>query len=143
MHALYAPRQRVGARKYAPALFGLLAALSPAPGAIPERPDVTVVKMIDGASYGMRFEPLRVTVQYGDTVRFVQAGGTPHNVEFKSGPAGTELGHQRVGPLLTRRGETYEVVIDRRFAIGKHLYVCTPHETLGMAGLLYVSEPSN
>ena len=96
--------------------------------------------MIDDSSYGMRFEPVRVRVRYGDTVRFVQAGRTPHNVEFKAAPAGTELGRQRVGPLLTRRGEAYEVVIDRRFAVGKHLYVCTPHEVLGMAGLLYVSE---
>ncbi len=27
---------------------------------------------------------------------------------------------------------------DQRFAIGKHVYVCTPHEVLGMAGIIYV-----
>jgi plastocyanin len=104
---------------------------------------VIVIKMVDGTTYGMRFEPIRVWVQYGDTLRFVQTGHTPHNVEFRSAPAGTELDRQRVGPLLAKRGETYDVVIDRRFAVGKHLYVCTPHEVLGMAGLLYVGEPPN
>jgi len=108
-----------------------------------ERPPtgrVVDVSMIDGTSYGMRFDPVRVTVRRGDTLRFTQAGGMPHNVEFRSVPAGTELGAQEVGPFLKSRGETYDVVIDARFAPGKHVYVCTPHEVLGMAGIVNVAE---
>ncbi|MDQ2766267.1 MAG: plastocyanin/azurin family copper-binding protein [Gemmatimonadota bacterium] len=94
--------------------------------------------MIDGGSYGMRFEPVRIVVHRGDIVRFVQRGGIPHNVEFRSVPPGTELAAQRVGPMLVTRGESYDVVIDSRFAPGKHVYVCGPHEVLGMAGIIYV-----
>jgi plastocyanin len=101
---------------------------------------VVDVAMIDGTSYGMRFDPVRVTVRRGDTLRFTQKGGMPHNVDFRSVPAGTRLGAQQVGPLLKSRGETYEVVIDARFAAGKHVYVCTPHEVLGMAGIVNVAE---
>jgi plastocyanin len=101
---------------------------------------VVDVAMIDGASYGMRFDPVRVTVRRGDTLRFTQAGGMPHNVEFHSVPDGTDLGTQRVGPYLESRGQTYDLVIDARFVAGKHVYVCTPHEVLGMAGIVYVAE---
>ncbi len=118
-------------------------AVSSAAAQAPDGRRVIVVRAVDGTSYGMRFDPVRVTVEHGDTVRFVQAGGVPHNVAFKSTPDGTDLGRERVGPLLHQRGGTYDVVIDRRFALGKHFYVCTPHEALGMAGLIYVTERSN
>jgi len=90
----------------------------------------------------MAFDPTRVTVHRGDTVRFIQAGNLPHNVEFKSVPAETDLGPSRVGPSLKAQGETYSVVIDQRFAVGKHAYVCTSHEVLGMAGIIYVAAES-
>lgn len=98
--------------------------------------------MIDQGLYGMAFDPTRVTVHRGDTVRFVQAGNLPHNVEFKSVPPHTDLGAVRVGPNLEAQGETYSIVIDQRFAVGKHVYVCTPHEVLGMAGVIYVADHS-
>ncbi len=121
-------------------LLGCAVSSAPGQASVPAGRPVIVVQAVDGTSYGMRFEPVRITVQPGDTVRFLQAGGLPHNVEFKSTPDGTALGGERVGPLLYKRGETYDLVIDQRFAIGKHMYVCTPHEALGMAGLIYVSE---
>jgi len=86
----------------------------------------------------MAFDPTRVTVHHGDTVRFVQAGNIPHNVEFKWVPDRTDLGALGSGATLTTRGETYTIVIDQRLAVGKHVYVCTPHEVLGMAGIIYV-----
>jgi len=101
-----------------------------------------VVRMIDQGLYGMAFDPTRVTVHRGDTVRFVQAGNLPHNVEFKSVPERTDLGASRIGPNLKALGDTYSIVIDQRFEVGKHVYVCTPHEVLGMAGIIYVvAEP--
>lgn len=101
-------------------------------------PRTVIVRMIDQGVYGMTFDPTRVTVHRGDTVRFVQAGNLPHNVEFKSVPERTDLGALRLGPDLKAQGETYSVVIDQRFAPGKHVYVCTRHEVLGMAGIIYV-----
>lgn len=101
-----------------------------------------IVRMIDQGLYGMAYNPTRVTVHRGDTVRFVQAGNLPHNVEFKSVPEQTDLGALRIGPNLKTQGETYSIVIDQRFAAGKHVYVCTAHEVLGMAGVIYVAEES-
>lgn len=105
-------------------------------------PRTETVRMIDQGLYGMAFDPTRVTVHRGDTVRFVQAGNLPHNVEFKSVPEQTDLGTLRIGPSLQAQGETYTIVIDQRFAVGKHVYVCTPHEVLGMAGIIYVADES-
>jgi len=98
--------------------------------------------MVERLPYGIAFDPIRVTAQLGDTVRFVQLGGMPHNVEFRSVPTAADLGPQRFGPTLVSVGQTYDVVIDGRFPPGKYVYVCTPHEVLGMAGIIYVAATS-
>jgi len=103
---------------------------------------VIVVQMVERVPYGIAFDPIRVHAQPGDTVRFVQAGRMPHNVEFKSVPAAVDLGELRLGPTLTSVGQTYDVVIDGRFPPGKYVYVCSPHEVLGMAGIIYVEKRS-
>jgi len=113
-----------------------------AQSAPPARPSVIVVRMVERVPYGIGFDPVRVTVQPGDTVRFVQAGRMPHNVEFRSVPATADLGEARFGPTLVSVGQTYDVIIDRGFPPGKYVYVCTPHEVLGMAGIIYVQERS-
>ena len=99
---------------------------------------VVVVQMVERGQYGMAFDPVRVTARIGDTLRFVQRGRLPHNVAFRSVPEGTALGGAAVGPYLERPGATYDVALDSRFHPGKHVYVCTPHEVLGMAGILYL-----
>jgi plastocyanin len=81
-----------------------------------------------------------VTAGAGDTVRFVQAGAMPHNVDFKAVPAGTNLAAARTGPFLTKAGEAYDLVIDGRFAAGAHQFSCMPHEALGMKGTLTVEK---
>jgi plastocyanin len=98
-----------------------------------------IVQMVERGPYGMAFEPVRVTARIGDTLRFVQRGRLPHNVAFRSVPEGTELGEASVGPYLERSGATYDLALDGRFHPGKHVYVCTPHEVLGMAGILYLA----
>ena len=104
-------------------------------------PAVIRVEMVENGPYGMAFAPVRATARIGDTLRFVQRGRAPHNVVFKSGPGGADpdaLGAARQGPLLARGGDTYDVVLDGRFQPGKWVYVCTPHEVLGMAGIVNV-----
>jgi plastocyanin len=127
-------------------LFLIGAGLGPAPARAQEgvakdsraRQRVHVIAMVEQGQYGIAFEPQRTRALLGDTVRFVQQGVLPHNVMFRSVPAGAELGAAHEGPLITAPGATYDLVLDHRFVAGKYLFVCTPHETLGMAGLLYV-----
>lgn len=105
-------------------------------------PGVVVVEMIDKSPTEFAFEPARITVQPGDTVRFVQKGAMPHNVEFKGAPGGAELDGVRMGPFLTRPDETWDLVVDDRFLPGEYPFVCTPHQFLGMTGLLRVEAAS-
>ena len=107
----------------------------------PANPRTYVVAMVERGQYGIAFEPQRTRARSGDTVRFVQQGALPHNVLFRSVPAGARLGNAAESRLLTKLGETYDLVLDARFPPGKYLFVCVPHETLGMAGLLYVDGP--
>lgn len=100
---------------------------------------VVVVKTMDeGGTF--RFEPASVTVRRGDTVRFVQGGGTPHNVEFvrNTAPDGVDLGNRWVGAFLTGAGDAYDVPVDGRFADGRYGFICSPHAPLGMKGELVV-----
>ena len=116
-------------------------ALLAAGAALPERPHgrLHVVAMVERGQYGIAFEPMRTYAAPGDTIRFVQQGALPHNVRFKSAPAGAAV-LPLESPMMTERGATFDVVLDARFAPGKYHFVCVPHETMGMAGLLYVQE---
>ena len=100
--------------------------------------NVVEVRMIDAGGGQWRFEPAGIDVHPGDLVRFIQDDVAPHNVEFKDVPSGTQLGPAMMGPFLLRKGETYDVAIDDRFALGEHKYVCTPHAPLGMVGTINV-----
>ena len=102
-------------------------------------PQTVIVKMVDKSTGQWRFEPEDITVKPGDTVRFVLEDAVPHNVEFKKVPKGTKLGDARMGPFLLTKGQTYDVVIDSRFAEGTHEYICTPHEPMGMKGTIKVA----
>lgn len=120
-----------------------------------EKPRLVVVKMVDFA-----FEPARIEVRHGDVLRFVQATASPHNVEFRETPGGTQLDPSsvpsvsatgataidipppRMGPFLVQKGQTYEFVIGEFFAPGEHEIVCTPHEAMGMKGVIVV-EPGS
>ncbi len=121
------------------ALAVLVVSPGAAQGPAAARPRTVVVKMVDKSATAFNFEPAQITVQRGDTVRFLQTGTTPHNVEFQNPPPGTTLGAQLMGPFLLKAGDTYDVVIDARFAAGEHRFVCTPHQTLGMTGTLTVA----
>lgn len=116
------------------AALSLLSPWRPAPPA----GRLVVVRMVDVSPTEYRFDPSAIVVAAGDTVRFTQTGTMPHNVEFRVTPAGTALGAGKTGPYLTKAGDTYDVVIDDRFAAGEHQFVCVPHEPLGMKGTLTV-----
>lgn len=101
----------------------------------PPAPTLHIVKMV-----GYTYKPAELTVNPGDTVRFVQEGTMPHNVEFKGLPEGIDLGAAAMGPYLIKVGDTYDLVIGEEFSAGSYDYICTPHETLDMKGTIQVAE---
>lgn len=105
--------------------------------AVAKRPTLHLVAMVERGQYGIAFEPMRTYAVSGDTVRFMQKGALPHNVLFRSGPPGARV-DSLGSPMLSEAGASWDVVLDSRFVPGKYHFVCVPHETMGMAGLLYV-----
>lgn len=102
-------------------------------------PHLVVVKLVQRpGAMPYAFDPLTITVQRGDTVRFINDVAVMHNVHFKGHPSGAKLGSVAVGPYLTTKGQTYDVIIDDRFPDGKYEFVCDPHEMIGMHGTLTV-----
>jgi plastocyanin len=107
--------------------------------AAPLRPHTIVVKLVDkGGAIPYAFEPAIALAQRGDTVRFIEGAGVMHNVHFTKQAPGAKLGAAAMGPYLTTKGQTYDVVIDGRFAEGTYEYVCDPHAAIGMKGTLVV-----
>ena len=112
-------------------------AQSSAPGA--RAPHVIVVSLVERTgNKPFAFEPASFTAQRGDTLRFVQASTTMHNVRFKTQPKGAKLGSGATGPYLTSKGQAYTIVVDSRFAEGAYEIVCDPHDAIGMHGFLTV-----
>ena len=103
------------------------------------RPHMIVVKLVQkGGAIPYAFEPALAVAQRGDTVRFIEGAGVMHNVHFTKQAPGAKLGRAATGPYLTTKGQTYDLVIDGRFAEGTYEYVCQPHEAIGMKGTLVV-----
>ena len=102
-------------------------------------PHVITIKLIQQPGpKPFAFEPANFTAQRGDTLRFVQASTTMHNVHFTSQPKGAKLGGAAISPYLTTMGQKYTLVVDSRFAEGRYELVCDPHAELGMHGFLTV-----
>jgi plastocyanin len=110
--------------------------VAPAPSA----PHTIIVSLIErpGAPKPYGFEPATFTAQRGDTLRFVQAASTLHNVHFKTQPKGAKLGSAAMSQYLTTKGQSYVLVVDSRFTDGTYEIVCDPHETIGMHAFLTV-----
>lgn len=122
------------------ALF-VSSAAAGAQAASASKPHTIIVKLVTKpGSMPYSFDPANVTAVRGDTIQFIDEAAIPHNVHFKTHPGGAKLGSATVGPYLTGKGQTYNVVIDGRFTDGKYEFVCDPHEMLGMRGVLTVDE---
>ncbi|HZS59888.1 MAG TPA: c-type cytochrome [Gemmatimonadaceae bacterium] len=111
-------------------------------------PAATVtIEMVADAS-GYKFVPNSVTIHAGETVRFVNKIGGPHNVTFwpDSIPAGTQQKLQRgmqnptgplTSPLLTNTGDATTVSFDG-VTPGTYKFYCMPHQAFGMKGQIIV-----
>lgn len=112
-----------------------------AQAAMSHTPHAMNVSMTQVSATRFAFEPAQIVAHPGDTVRFVQSGVMPHNVQFKRVAPGASLGAAMMGPFLTTPGQVYTLVIDNRFTLGSYDFTCTPHESMGMNGTLTVAPP--
>ena len=100
-------------------------------------------------SRGARFEPATTTVRAGDTLRFINRNGGPHNVQFFSDsipdPARDLIDRAMPGKkigwlssqLFLDRDEVYEIVVPA-LAAGRYPFLCLPHFAAGMTGAMVV-----
>ena len=121
-----------------PVLAASLATAAWRPVDPPKPGKLVTVRMVDLSPTKYRFEPAAIRAASGDTIRFVQTGVMPHNVDFRTLPAGVKLGAATTGPYLLTKGQTCDLVIDDRFMTGDYAFVCAPHMALGMKGQITI-----
>ncbi len=124
--------------KSAAALIMLTLAAA-APAAAQSGPRTIEVTMATLSPTSFAFQPSQIAGHPGDTLRFVQSGPMPHNVQFLRVPAGASLGAAMMGTFLTVPGQVYTLVLDERFVAGSYDFTCTPHQAMGMNGTLTVA----
>lgn len=102
-----------------------------------------------GSRAGNRFDPAITTARAGDTVRFVNGSGGPHNVQFFADsipdPARDLLDRAMPGEklgwltsqLFLDRNEVYDIVVPA-LAPGRYPFVCLPHYAGHMTGAIVV-----
>jgi plastocyanin len=144
-----APAAEGSAMNPAPAAEAAPAPAAPAAEAAPATTGATVdVSMVlEGTAY--KYVPAEITVKAGDVIKFKNVSGGPHNVAFKAGafPSGADaaidaaLGANKMGPLtgnLIVEQDGVYTLGTAGFPAGKYNFHCTPHEALGMKGVLTV-----
>ena len=125
----------------APPAGGQPAAQAAATGAVHE----VKMELRDGKYI---YDPVQLTIKVGDTVRWINISGMPHNVAFYQDkiPAGaadvlnTTMPNKMgplSGPLLTDSLAVYQVSFAGAPA-GRYDYYCLPHEALGMKATLTI-----
>lgn len=110
--------------------LALTAALS-----IPAAAEEVEVKMLNKGAAGMMvFEPSKVVIQPGDSVRFVPVD-KGHNAESIAGmlPDGAT-------PFEGKRDEEIVVTFDKEGIYG---FECKPHAGMGMVGVVVVGNPGD
>ena len=114
---------------------------APAPAPVPAAA-VVEVKMVGNGTSQAAFEPNKLTIKAGTTVRFTNVTGGPHNIAFyadsipKGGAEALKKGMANAmgdltGPFLTQPNEKYDVSFAGAPAGVYHGY-CMPHVALGM-----------
>ena len=120
-------------------------AATPTPAAVPAAEPagaVVEVKMTGNGTSVAAFEPSKLSIKTGTTVRFINVSGGPHNVAFyadsipKGGADALKKGMPNAmgdltGPFLTQPNEKYDVSFTGAPA-GVYKGYCLPHVALGM-----------
>ena len=118
-------------------------AAAPATGTVHE------VKM-GTASNPDTYDPATLTIKVGDTVKWINEHGGPHNVacypdSIPSGAAdalNADMPNRMgplSGPLVTDSLGTFQVTF-ANVPAGTYTYYCIPHEAMGMKGTLIVQQ---
>jgi plastocyanin len=108
------------------------------------------VQMMGDLNIGFRFEPSELTIKVGDTVRWINGSGFPHNVAFYADsmpnganglidalmPAENKLGPMN-GRIVSEMGDTFEMDFVSA-PTGSYRYFSVPQEALGMVGTIIV-----
>ena len=90
---------------------------------------VHAAEVVMGAGANLVFDPAEITINAGDTIRFVNEALPPHNVVMKEV---TALSHEE---LAFAPGDSFEITFPEP---GDFNYVCGPHEGAGMTGVVHV-----
>lgn len=96
------------------------------------------------------YDPSPLTIKVGDTVKWINYSGGPHNIAFypDSIPSGAadalnaDMPNRMAslsGPLITDSLAAYQVTF-ANVPAGTYKYYCIPHEALGMKGTLIVEK---
>ena len=124
-------------------------AATPTPAAVPAAAPaaepagaVVEVKMTGNGTTAAAFEPAKLSIKPGTTVRFINVSGGPHDIAFyadsipKGGADALKKGMPNpmgdlTGPFLTQPNEKYDVSFTGAPA-GVYKGYCLPHVALGM-----------
>jgi pseudoazurin len=91
------------------------------------------VKMLNSGKDGiMVFEPSFLKVEKGDTVKFIK-GDAAHNSSSMVVPSGAK----------EWKGKMDEEIVIPMDKEGVYVYVCDPHKTMGMVGVIQVGKANN
>ncbi len=106
--------------------------------------------LTDDGNY--RYIPDQLTIKVGDTVRWLNINGFPHNVAFYDDqiPAGSAEtlaslipAQGKLSPLssalLLQPNQQVEITFTG-VPTGEYVYYCTPHEALGMVATLTIQQ---
>ncbi|WP_013321254.1 plastocyanin [Gloeothece verrucosa] len=102
----------------------------------PALAETYTVKM--GSDNGaLKFQPEKLTIKAGDTVKWVNNKLSPHNAVFDSAKvpgdvSATKISHKA---LVFAPGESFTTTFDQP---GTYTYYCEPHRGAGMVGTITV-----
>jgi plastocyanin len=110
------------------------------------------VQMVGSMQGEFRFEPADIRIKAGDTVRWINGSGLPHNVAFYADripqgamamieavmPAEGKLGPM-VGRIVSELGDAFEMDFVNA-PLGVYNYFCVVQESEGMVGTLIVEQ---
>jgi plastocyanin len=122
-------------------VFSSFAVFSPSAAA-----ETYTVKM--GTDKGMlAFEPNKLTVHPGDTIKWVNNKVPPHNVVFdpvknpaKSADLAKSLSHKK---LVMSPGQSQETTFPADTPPGEYSFYCEPHRGAGMVGRVLVESANS
>ena len=110
------------------------------------------VQMVGSIEVGFRFEPADLVIKVGDTVRWINGSGFPHNVAFYADriplgavvviesamPADGKLGPMN-GRIVSELGDAFEMDFVNA-PLGAYHYFCVVQEAIGMLGTLTIEQ---